>query len=170
MPATIRTVLHAVLAVTIATAALSFSGEAWAISQSCKGKGRADRSATDAFFKDFVPHYTMGECMVRLKLDFHEGVKQASVVYQMGKEFRRHLYANAPTAAAYYFEPGRDGFHYMMYVNECPTRYAITQAMIDAVQPCFAGEVDIKMIEGPIKAGPQTFEPSTMEWTDSIPE
>ena len=50
------------------------------------------------------------------------------------------------------------------------TRYAITQAMIDAVQPCFDGEVDIKMLEGPVEAGPQTFEPSTMEWTDSIPE
>jgi len=58
----------------------------------------------------------------------------------------------------------------MMYVNECPTRYAITQAMIDAVQPCFEGEATIKMIKGPLKAGPQTFEPTTMEWTDSIPE
>jgi len=167
MPATIRTIFTAAI---LATTALSFSTEAWAISKSCKAKGRADRSATDAFFKDFVPHYTMGECMVRLKLDFAEGVKQTSVVYQMGKEFRRYLYANAPTAAAYYFEPGPDGFHYMMYVNECPNRYAITKAMIAAVQPCFDGEVDIKMLEGPVKAGPQTFEPTTMEWTDSIPE
>jgi len=167
MPATIRTIFTAAL---LTATVLSFSSEAWAISQSCKGKGRPDRSATDAFFKDFVPHYTMGECMVRLKIDFADGVKPTNTVYQIGKEFRRYLYANAPTAAAYYFEPGRDGFHYMMYVNECPTRYAITQAMIDAVQPCFAGEVDIKMIKGPVKAGPETFEPTTMEWTDSIPE
>jgi len=74
MPATIRTIFTATL---LATFALSFSSEAWAISKSCKGKGRPDRSATDAFFKDFVPQYTMGECMVRLKLDFHEGDKQA---------------------------------------------------------------------------------------------
>jgi|GEM_PF-1909122 len=167
MPATIRTIFTAAL---LAASALSFSSDAWAISQSCKGKGRADRTATDAFFKDYFPQYTMNECMVRLKLDFADGVKQASVEYQMGKEFRRYLYANAPTAAAYYFEPGPDGFHYMMYVNECPNRYAITQAMIDAVQPCFEGEVDIKMIKGPVKAGPQTFEPTTMEWTDSTPE
>jgi len=58
----------------------------------------------------------------------------------------------------------------MMYVNECPTRYAITKAMIDAVQPCFEGEATIRMIEGPVEAGPQTFLPTTMEWTDSIPE
>ncbi|HEY9080919.1 hypothetical protein [Magnetovibrio sp.] len=167
MPATIRTILQAAI---LATTALTFSADALAISQSCKGQTRPDRSATDAFFKDFVPHYTMGECMVRLKLDVHENVKKASAVYQIGKEFRRYLYAHAPTAAAYYFEPGRDGYHYLMYVNECPNRYAITQAMIDAVQPCFEGEVDIKMLEGPVEPGPQTFEPTTMEWTDSIPE
>lgn len=152
-------------------AVLAFSGgEAHAIAQSCKGKPRADRSKADAFFKGFQPKYTMGECMVRLKIDTTKAERPATVLYQIGKEFRHYLYTHQPQAAAHYFEPGADGFHYMLYVNQCPDRYAITQNMIDAVQPCFDGEATITMIKAPVEAGPETFEPTTTEWTDSHPE
>lgn len=167
MPATIRTTLHAAIVTMIA---LAISGDALAISKSCKGKPRPDRTATNAFFKDFTPRYTMGECMVRLKLKMNKGVKKAAVEHQIAKEFRNYLYTNAPTAAAHYFEPGRDGYHYIMYVNECPRRLEITRAMTEAVQPCFKGEAEIEMFGTPVEVGPETFEPSTTEWTDSNPE
>ena len=171
MPAKVhRKIRASAFAAAIVLAGLSFSAEALAISKSCKGQPRPDRTASDAFFKGFMPQYTMGECMVRLKLHTHEGVKKTRAAYEIGKEFRRYLYTHRPKAAAHYFEPGLDGFHYMLYVNECPDRYAITKAMIEAVQPCFTGEVDIEMIEGPVVPSNETFEPTTMEWTDSNPE
>lgn len=171
MPAKIRTIIRtAVLGATLGAALVSFSGDALAISEACKGKPRPDRTAANAFFKGFMPRYTMGECMVRLKLDVHDGVRETSAIYQVGKEFSRYLYTHKPSAAAYYFEPGRDGYHYLMFANECPSRYAITAGMIEAVQPCFAGEVDIKMIQGPVTPSAQTFVPTTTEWTDSNPE
>jgi len=167
MPATIRTTLHTAI---VTFVALSFSGDALAISNSCKDKSCPDRTATNAFFKGFTPRYTMGECMVRLKLNIQKGAKEAAVEHQIAKEFRNYLYTNAPTAAAHYFEPGRDGYHYMMYVNACPRRFEITKAMLQAVQPCFQGEANIEMYESQIEPGPRTFEPTTTEWTDSIPE
>jgi len=167
MPATLHTTVQAVA---FSTALFLFSSTAWAISGTCKGKPRPDRTAANAFFKDFSPRYTMGECMVRIKLNVRDGVRTAAVIHQVGKEFSRYLYTHQPTAAAYYFEPGLDGYHYLMFANECPNRYNITDTMIRSIQPCFDGEVDIQMIEGLVTPGAQTFEPTTMEWTDSNPE
>lgn len=165
------TTAHIILRTTALFAAIVFfSADAFAIAKSCKGKPRADRTASDAFFQTYLPQYTMGECMVRLKLSIHEGVNTSKAEYELAKEFRYYLYTHKPKAAAHYFEPGADGYHYLMYVNGCPNRYAITQSMIEAVAPCFEGEAKIEMIKTPVEASPKTFEPTTMEWTDSNPE
>lgn len=146
------------------------ASDALAISAECKNQPRPDRSAVDAFFKTFSPTYKQTECMVRLDVTFHDGVKVANTEYQLGKQIGRYLVIHEPTAAAYYFERGRDGFYYMLYVNACPQRFEITERMVSEVSKCFAGEADIKVLRDPVVPGADTLIPVNMGWTDSEPE
>ena len=160
-----------VFATVMLTVVASFTAtDAWAISAECKNQPRPDRSAVDAFFKTFTPTYKQTECMVRLDVTFHDGVKVANAEYQLGKQIGRYLVIHEPTAAAYYFERGRDGFYYMLYVNACPQRFEITERMVSEVSKCFAGEADIKVLRDPVVPGADTLIPVNMGWTDSEPE
>lgn len=161
---------NAIAAVLLASVAALTASDAWAISAECKNLPRPDRSAVDAFFKTFSPTYKQTECMVRLEVKFHDGVKVANTEYQLGKQIGRYLVVNEPTAAAYYFERGRDGFYYMLYVNACPQRFEITERMASEVGKCFVGEADIKVLRDPVVPGPDTLTPVNMGWTDSEPE